>query len=137
MKQSEMAKKLGISIRSLQKMSAQALAVHGWEKIGKGKGTYYRRLNQDLSEESERESIEEAKRRKMIADANFVEMKGDLRANDLRREGALQYLDRVMEVLAVLPQAYAAAKLNSEQSAVIREAYETALKSANELRNLA
>ena len=104
-----------------------------------GKTGKARRVKWQLDGEGEEsgESLEAAKRRKMVADADLAEIKGEARANELRREGALQYLDRVMEVLAVLPQAYAAAKLNSEQSAAIREAYETVLKGANELRNLA
>lgn len=138
MKQAQLAQKLGISERKLRMMGGQELASHGWQKVGKGKGTFYRRTcDTDPEDVEDRESHEEAKRRKMIADANLSEMKGETRADELRREGALLYLDRVLEVLSVLPQAYAEARLSPTQSAAIREAYEKAVKGVNELKSMA
>lgn len=44
MKQHDLANRLGITIRTLQKYNAEDLAAIGYKKIGKGKGMYYRKI---------------------------------------------------------------------------------------------
>jgi hypothetical protein len=137
MKQAQLAKKLGVSDRKLRYMKSDELAACGWQKVGRGKGTFYRRISGgEDGGEDEKESMEEAKRRKLIADADIAEMKSFRRIDEIKREGLDDFMDRVMTVLRALPVAYAKARLSPEQSAIINSAYEQAIKDAEALKRV-
>ncbi len=134
MRQDILAKKLGVSIRSLQSFSKAQLASCGWQKIGHGKGTFYRKTSHEESEE-ERESAEEAKRRKLIADANISEMKAASRIESIKREGVEEFLGAIMDILRRLPAVYSSAKLSPNQNAIINAGLDETIKGIEGMRN--
>lgn len=137
MKQEYLAKKLGISIRKLQMFSVKELSFKGYQKIGHGKGCYYRRIAQDadVEEEEEKESTEEAKRRKTIAEADLLELKrGSLEA-ELKRKGVEEFIDAISEILSALPAAYAECKLTPVQNQIINQAYKAAIDGIGAIRS--
>lgn len=135
MKQEKTAKKLGISVSKLRTMGREELASNGWQKVGRGKGCYYRRIAGDKDvPEDERESTEEAKRRKTIAEADLLELKKGAHEAELKRRGVEEFLDAISEILAALPAAYIKCKLSTEQNYIINDAYKAAIDGVENIR---
>ena len=122
MNQENLAKKLGISCSGLRKLDNVELGKYGWQKVGKGKGCFYRKIGNVNPDEAE--SMEEAKKRKLIADANLSELKTENKRNELKREGAMEVIDAIIEILSVLPTAYTRLNLTNSQNDVLNKSYE-------------
>ena len=125
MNQDNLAKRLGISVSGLRKLDNLELAKYGWQKVGKGKGCFYRKLGNINPDEVE--SMEEAKKRKLIADANLSELKTENKRNELKREGAMEVIDAIIDILSVLPATYAKLNLTNEQNDILNKSYEEAI----------
>lgn len=135
MTQSELAKELGRSVRWVQTLSAERLAALGWRRIGKGKGNlYYQRLGTVAADDPQGETIEEARRRKLIAEADLLERRRGERDAELKRQGVEEVFDDIQSVLAALPQAYHDAQLSEAQAEVINAAYNKALEGIEAMR---
>ena len=136
MRQVKLAQHLKMSESKLRYLTSEELKRLGWLKIGKGKGCFYRRtaIDADVPEE-EKESTEEARRRKTIAEANLLEWKGGKLDAELKRKGAEEFFDAVSEVLSVLPSAYARCKLTPDQNRIINEAYGSAIKGLDAVKS--
>lgn len=98
--QEDLARKLCISMQTLQKKDPISLEKLGYKKFGFGRGCYYVQL-----ERNEEESIEEAKRRKLIAEANILELKEDRTIQSIKSEHRHEIMGIIIECLGELGRA--------------------------------
>ena len=112
MKQAQLAKLLGVSDRTLRSMGKAELGSLGWQKVGSGKGTIYRKLG---SSDAESESLESLKRRKLKAEIEWREGQNENLWKAKSLEWSESFMDAFIKSFAPLKEAVRGLNLTSEQ----------------------
>lgn len=122
MNQKECAKYLGISLSGLAHKNLKELSDLGVEKVGKGKGCYYKLTKGAVVASDDIATLKIAKLQQEIELLKYKNQSGEREIIERFIEGTEDqegYKAKLLKALAPLRDAYADAKLTEEQSKII------------------
>ena len=127
LKKADIAEKLGKTPRQIDHLVKKGDITSNGKKYGKVR-FWYEGDDIDPDQIDSGETLEEAKKRKIIAEANLAELKHPREIERIQREFAADVILDVIEAMSGLNNVYRNMGLTSEQNEQIREHWQQSMK---------